>query len=113
MDESGRKIPCPIPGFDATGEDGEPLYYVTIPDRWLVRHAIRRDRAIESADGELGSSDGLTFAVSMALAEDWHLPGLGGNPDNWNLEEMDLEMVRWVNSVVWADFQACFYVKKK
>lgn len=111
---NGRKILCPLPEYGEETESGEWAsdYFVVVPDRWLVRHAVRRDEVLDKWGDELGNTDGLKFAISMALADDWNLPGLGGNPENWDFSEFDLEIARWVNSVIFDSFAACWYVKK-
>lgn len=112
---NGRKVYCPLPEYSAKDEDGKQTsnYFVVLPEKWLVRHSLRRDEALEKAGGKLGDTDGIKFAISMAILDDWNLPGLGGNPENWNFEEFDLEIARWVNSIVYDSFAGCWYIKKK
>jgi len=91
-----RKIPCPfIKGS-----------FVGLPDTWMGEHAARRDQAAEQCrEKKLGET--LTyFAVSMALLEDWNLPGLTGNPEQWKYEGINLQLISWVSEVVLADFLA-------
>ena len=107
-----RIISCPIPGYDDV-EDGKPQYYVGLPDTWLGKHAVVRDAAIETAKGQGIDNDSLaTFAVSLALADDFRLPGLDGKPDNWDFGELSLELISWVNFAVYASFNRDFTVKK-
>src|SRR3990172_7143069 len=92
-----RKIKCPF-------VDGA---FIVMPDRWFGRHASRRDAALEQArEKKLGET--LTrFAVAMSLLDDWSLPGLSGNPEKWDLEGINLEIIAWVNNEVLPDFLAC------
>ena len=89
--------------------DDFPNAWVDLPDTWQGLHAERRDNA--ARQGNMGTT--LTgFAVSLALADDWSLPGLNGNPENWNFEEIDLRLIAWLNQVVVGDFAKCFIVPK-
>jgi len=70
-------------------------------------HATRRDRALEQArEKKLG--DTLSgFAVAMALLEEWSLPGMMGNPEQWDYEQLDLSLIAWIRTEVLSDFLAC------
>ena len=107
-----NKFPCPIPDFNGANDDGDPDYYVTNPARWLGKHAIVKDEAIAKGEAAGLESIGLTLAVSLALAEDFRLPGLDGKPENWDFAELPLELITWVNFVVWGSFHKDFTVKK-
>ena len=114
MNKPPVKVLCPLGEYGRFNDAGEwqSDYFVTRPARWLGRHSIRRDEVVEKASGNLGSSDVLKFAMSMALLDDWHLPGLHGNPEKWDFSEMDLEVILWVNREIFDKFQACYAVKK-
>jgi len=81
--------------------------WIQLPPRWLGVHAARRDRALEQArEKKLG--DTLSgFAVAMALLEEWSLPGLMGNPEQWDYELIDLNLIAWIRTEVMSDFLAC------
>jgi hypothetical protein len=89
-----RKIDCPF-------LEGA---FIALPDQWLGRDAARRDRAIEAGEEKKLTRTLLNFAVAMALLEDWNLPGLTGNPEQWDYERIDLQLIAWVSSVVNNDF---------
>ena len=114
-EENGRKILCPLPEYGRKNEETdewESDYFIAVPAKWRISHQVLRDEVIEKWDGELGQTDGIKFAISMAVADDWNLPGLGGNPENWDFSGFDLEIARWVNSVVHDSLAGCWYVKK-
>lgn len=114
MDKPSVKAVCPLADYGRSDEAGEwqSDYFVTRPAKWLGRHSIRRDEVVEKAGANLGTSDVLKFAISMALLDDWHLPGLHGNPENWDFSDMDLQVILWVNREIFDSFQACYVVKK-
>jgi len=111
------KIPCPIPGYDETGEDGQPRYYVTVPDEWLGLHSEAYGDALNAA-----IKSGLTkrpqysdLAVSLALADDYRLPLLEGKPENWAVDvfpKFPLKVLAWVNHLLIKSYIDCFDVKK-
>jgi hypothetical protein len=92
-----RKIDCPfIEGA-----------FISLPDEWLGKHAARRDEAI-SQSREKKLPDSLArFASAMALLDDWSLPGLTGNPENWDLLCVPLNIIGWVSLEVLGDFFGC------
>lgn len=114
---SMAKIPCPIPGYDETGEDGQPRYYVTVPDEWLGMHseALWYSRqAIEKSGVQLAPLYE-NFTHSLALADDYRLPLLEGKPENWQSDvfpKFPLEVMAWVNWLVINNYGQCFEVKK-
>jgi len=95
-----RKIPCPFL------EDGS---FIGLPDRWLGKHAARRDATLELLrTREKKYGDTFTrFSIAMALLEEWSLPGLMGNPEQWDLERIDLTVIAWVSIETLSDFLAC------
>ena len=101
-----RVIACPLAEY--------PTASITLPDRWLGSHAERRDEAIEALDKNARYKGATlrSFAVSMALLEDWDLPGLAGNPDKWDFSQIDLSLIAWVNGAVLTDYGMCFIVPK-
>ena len=99
-----RRIPCPWPDY--------PEAWIDLPDKWLGDHANRRDEAADKA-GEIELRGTLQdFAVSMALLDDWNLPGLTGNPDNWDFEQVDLQIITWVVTATIFDFMKCWAIPK-
>lgn len=86
-------------------------YYVVIPDRWLGSHYLNYLEATEAANGAKGVIK--RFAMSIAICDDYKLPGLDGKPERWDLSKCDLQLMAWVASVVIVDFEACFIFPKK
>ena len=114
MAKEPAKIVCPLADYGRPDEQGEwqSEYFVTRPGKWLGKHARRRDEAVEKADGRLGGGDLLKFGISMSLADDWNLPGMNGNPEKWDFDEVDLDVILWVNREIFDNFQECYRVKK-
>ncbi len=80
--------------------------WIELPDEWLGKHATRRDEAVESAN-EQGLSGTLgNFAVSLALLDNWSLPGLNGPADKWDFEKLPLSIITWVNGATITPFLA-------
>ena len=52
------------------------------------------------------------FAAYLALLDNWDLPGLTGPPDKWDILQMPLPVIVWVNSVVRPLFGANFIIPK-
>jgi len=78
-----------------------------MPDRWLGMHASRREEAAEKCEKKKITGSLQNFAVSLALLENWELPGLTGNPDRWDFAQVDLALISWVVNTVLLDFLAC------
>ena len=97
------RVQCPLPEF--------PDAWIDLPDTWLGKHAQRRDETIEKSPAKWGVTL-ISFAVSMALLDDWSLPGIEGNKEKWDFEVIELGIIGWVNSIVLTEFQACFEVPK-
>lgn len=107
-----RKIPCPIDGLDEKDSNGNPVYWVGLPDRWLAKHAEMHDVAAQQASATVEGSTLITFTVCMCILEDHNLPNLQGDPENWDVPNLDLRLVGWINSVVYTDYNASFLIKK-
>ncbi len=97
------RVSCPWPGL----EDA----WVEFPDVWLGKHAARRDQAIKAAE-KYNSQTVTNFAAALAILDEWSLPGLNGNPENWDFLTLDLRLLAWVPAVVFPSFGACFEVPK-
>jgi hypothetical protein len=98
-----RRFQCPFPGLEN--------HWIDLPDLpWLGKHAQRRDEAAEKSK-ELGQTL-QSFAVSLALLDDWDLPGMSGNPEKWDYTGIDLRVINWVSSIVISDFALCFEIPK-
>ena len=103
MDDNGR-IQCHIPGLDGKDEGGAPIYWIKTPSEWLGEHAQRRDEANESARKNKLGETLRGFAVALALLDDWHLPGLGGNPEKWDFTKVSLPIIAWVSTEINARY---------
>jgi hypothetical protein len=100
-----RKIDCPI--------EGQEECWIGLPDEWLGRHILRRDQALAKIrESKQESELFIRFSISMALMEDWKLPGLGGNPEQWDLEQVNLTVMLWVSEAVLSDFGTALLVPK-
>lgn len=112
-DNEPRRIGCPVPEFDDTDKQGNPVYWIQLPDRWLGAHADRKDEAVAKAsEAELGNTL-TTFAACLSLLDSWNLPGLpNGQIDGEGIRNLDLTVIGWVNRTVWPDYQSCFAVPK-
>lgn len=85
--------------------------WIDVPDVFLGAHAQRRDQTIDAAE-RYNSSTITSFAVALALLDDWSIPGLNGNPDKWDFTQLDLRLIGWVIGEVLVPFNACFEVPK-
>ena len=104
VDPMGRRKDCPLPGL----EDA----FIVLPDEWFGIHAVRRDQAVAISTGEEGKTLEL-FAIALALLDDWGgIPGLEGNPENWDFTKLKLEIIAWINETVLLDFNMAFIVPK-
>lgn len=108
-----RRIACPFPEYDDVTRDGEPVYYLDLPDAWLGLHAVRRDAVIEQTDGK-GLGDTLrTFMISLALCDGWNLPDLSmQDVKDGNVKPVSLELIAWANAVVQRSYTAAANVPK-
>ena len=89
---------------------GSDEHYITMPDEWLGKHARRHDEAADKSKGL--PSTWRDFTVAMALLDDWHLPGLPKNPEQWEIEIVSLPVMAWVKMTVLASYYACFDIAK-
>ncbi len=99
-----RRLDCPLPSFEDT--------YIELPDRWFGEHAQRRDEVLQKMGDKYGETL-RAFGVALALLDDWNLPGLSGNPDKWNFNELDLSLIAWVSGSVLGDFGKCWTIPKE
>ena len=100
-----RKIECPLAGYEDC--------FIGLPDEWLGKHVLRRDKAIEQArKDQHNSAIFINLAVSMALLDEWKLPGLTGNPEQWDFEQLNMQIMLWVADVVLTDFGKALIVPK-
>ena len=106
------RLPCPIPGYDETGEDEQPRYYVDAPDEWRGLHSVAYWESREATEGSKLSPDQKLFVSSLALLDGFELPGLSGKPENWDYDKMPLKIIAWVNYVAVDSYVNCFEVKK-
>ena len=98
-----RRVDCPLSEF--------PDAWIDLPDQWLGEHAQRRDEAMSNSPEGTGITL-MSFAVALALLENWNLPGLSGNPEKWDVSQLRLPLIGWVNQIVLGEFNACFEIPK-
>lgn len=98
-----RRFDCPHEGYEA--------YYIELPDEWLGEHSYRYEEASSKVEDKWNATI-RTFSVSLALLEDWRLPGLEGNPESWDFAKMPLSIIGWVNGIVIRSYMDCFIVPK-
>jgi len=105
------KIPCPILGYDEKGDSGDPKYYVTIPDEWFMVHRRAHQDSMDAVKDALHPAYH-EFSHSLAIADDYQLPGLTGKRENWDFANFSLDVMAWVNFTVFGSYLDCFTVKK-
>lgn len=88
----------------------DPSHYIEYPDEWLGKHARRHDEAI--AKSKDLPATWREFTAAMALLDDWSLPGLPKNPENWDFDAVSLPVMAWVKNTVLTDYYKCFQVPK-
>ena len=98
------KVQCPYPEHKDS--------FIVMPDRWKGEHAQRRDEALEQAVTKRMGNTLSSFAIAMALLDDWKLPGLNGNPEKWDFSEVELPIIAWVTDEVLGSYRRCFQVPK-
>lgn len=109
---------CPIEDEinDALIEAGvieKPMHiYIDLPDRWFGVHQDRRDAALLQAE-KYGGDTLKLFAMSLASLDNWSLPGLAGNPEQWDFLKLDLRLIFWVNNMVQAAYFEMRVIPKK
>ena len=86
--------------------------FVELPDEWLGKHISIREEAADSARNAGLKGEIAEFAVSLALAENFDLPGLSGKPEKWDFSELPLNVIAWVVTLVTADFNNCYSIPK-
>lgn len=97
--------------------DGFKEYWIEFPadDEWFGWHAQRRDEATRKfslmQDGKYEETL-TTFAVALALCDDWHLPGLSGNPENWDHNKVNLPVLTWVTLTVMNEYNKWWEIPK-
>lgn len=97
---------CPIPEYK--GKD----YFVDVPERWLGSDYLVYEAATAKARAAKLPPLFHNFAVSLAIAHDWNLPGLEGKPEKWEYDSNDLEIMSWVIELCVSDLRDTLKVKK-
>lgn len=97
----GKRISCPIPEYDTADKQGNPVYWVELPERWDGEHASRYDDAIATTR-DSGLGDTLrTFIAALALCDAWNLPEMSMQAvESKEVGQVPLEVIVWVNQVV-------------
>ncbi|MCP5016872.1 MAG: hypothetical protein GY938_16630 [Ketobacter sp.] len=103
----GRVIVYPPSGFK---ENGDPVHYIVLPPKWKGEHKEILEIAIDAAAKT--NSTYRQFAISVTLLENWDMPFMTGNPQNWNYAQFDLNVLEFVEQIVTADYSATKDVKK-
>ena len=91
-------------------EEGTPVW-IDLPTRFTGMHQQNRDDARESA-AKYNSPQLILFSMSLLSLDDWLLPGVVGNPDNWDFTKLDLQIIYWVNQEVQAAFDTMAIIPK-
>ena len=92
-------------------EEGVPVW-VDLPDRWLGEHQQRRDAAVAESE-KYKSATLMRFAQALASLDEWSLPGLGSNVENWDFTKLDLHLIIWVIGVVDVSYNQLYFIEKK
>ena len=98
-----RRFDCPLDEFEGV--------WIELPDEWLGEHATRYDQAIEDSR-KLNSATMTNFAVALAIAEDWRIPGLEGKPEAWDFGKINLSVISWISKVAITDYLMAVNVPK-
>jgi hypothetical protein len=85
-------------------------HYIDVPDEWLGKHARRHDEAVRKAK-DLPAT-WRDFTAAMALLDDWHLPGVPKNSDEWDFDEMSLPVMVWVRETTLGSYYECYKIPK-
>lgn len=87
---------------------------VFLPDEWLGKHAVIRDQTMQAANKVYPQNAMfLNICVVLALIEKIEgITGLDGPPSEWNLEDVPLPILSWLEDEVLGDFLAAFESKK-
>ncbi len=86
--------------------------WIETPAVWLGRHGQRYAEAAAKAREAGLRGAPAEFSAYLALLDNWQLPGLNGPPERWDVLELPLAVLAWVNSVVGPLFLANFAVPK-
>lgn len=89
--------------------------YITLPDEWKGKHQLRRETAVTKLmEREVRYPATIhNFIVGVSMLDDWSLPGMPANPDEWNVGEVPNNVMIWVWATVDASYNASFIVPKK
>ena len=102
-----RRFDCPLPDY--------PSAYIVLPGKWLGKHWLRRDEAVKLGE-KYRHPDFTRLVITLALADEFSLPGLEGPPQAWDLEQVHLDVLQWLLQVVYAEvavsFAECFTIPK-
>lgn len=99
----GRQIDCPFEEHKGS--------FIVLPDQWQGRHLQRRDQAIEKSlpyDSQILTE----LSICLAILDDWSIPGLTGNPENWDFLQLDAKIINWIREATISDFAECFKIPK-
>ena len=85
-----------------------------LPDEWLGKHAILRDQTMQAAQQQYpDNAMFINICIALALVEKIEgVTGLEGDPKEWDLEQVPLAVLNWLEDVVLGDFLAVFESKK-
>lgn len=85
---------------------------ITIPAVWLGRHQKRYDEAYQAATDKGLSPLYTDFAVSMALLQDWDIEHMPANVDDWQIDEVPIQIMKQVSRAVIDDYLGAFVLPK-
>lgn len=85
-----------------------------MPDEWTVAHSDRYSQAQFKLQEQEPQRRGQwqNVVLSLALLENWHIPGITGPPDKWDVGKLPLKLSVWFTSTTLFSFNACFNVPK-
>ena len=86
--------------------------WVLLPPEWLGKHMVRRDQVVEGLDEKVTRSL-QRVAISLAIVDDFEIPGIGKRQEEWDFDEISVNVLQWLINSVYMDFGMAFIVPKK
>lgn len=87
--------------------------WIGLPDEWLGLHAVRQKEAQDKARQAGLPEPFANLAVALALLDDWgELPGMDGNPERWDYNQIRWALMNWITTQVFTDLSKALHVPK-